>query len=103
MGEAEILQHVIDGMVQRNLIRSEADIVTRHVARKTYSYVVYDHAYEKNTALIRDWFSAQNLHLGGRFGFFEYLNVDGIIWRNLQLAEKLNGHPVKLEGRQILK
>ena len=41
--------------------------------------------------------------LAKRFGFFEYVNVDGIIWRNLQLAEKLNGHPVKLSGKQVIK
>jgi len=103
MSEDQILQHVIDGMIQRGLIKSPDDIVCRNVVRKTYSYVVYDHAYEKNTKLIREWFSTQGLHLGGRFGHFEYLNVDGIILRNLELAEKLNGHPVKLQGAQILK
>jgi len=103
MNEEEIYRHAVDGMIQRGIIRSYDDILCRQVDRKTFSYVVYDHAYEKNTALIRKWFSAQNLHLGGRFGFFEYANVDGIIWRNLQLAEKLNGHPVKLSGKQILK
>jgi len=103
MSEEAILKHVIDGMIQRNIIHSREDIVCHNVCRKTYSYVVYDHAYEKNTALIREWFSSQNLHLAGRFGFFEYANVDGIIWRNLQLAEKLNGHPVKLIGKEIQK
>lgn len=103
MSEAAILEHVIEGMIQRNIIRSREEIVCRHVSRKTYSYVVYDHAYERNTALIREWFSSQNLHLAGRFGFFEYANVDGIIWRNLQIAEKLNGHPVKLAGKRIEK
>jgi len=103
MSSDEIYQHVVDGMVQRGLLRSCDDIVCHNVARKSYSYVVYDHAYEKNTAIIREWFSSQNLHLGGRFGFFEYVNVDGIIWRNLQLAEKFNGAPVKLSGKQILK
>lgn len=103
MSEDEIYRHVVDGMIQRNLLRSYDDIVTHNVCRKTYSYVVYDHAYEKNTALIREWFSSQDLHLGGRFGFFEYANVDGIIWRNLQIAEKLNGHPVRLEGAKIIK
>jgi len=103
MEEDKILQHVVDGMIERNIIQSWQDIICHNVCRRTYSYVVYDLAYEKNTSLIREWFSSQNLHLAGRFGFFEYANVDGIIWRNLQLAEKLNGHPVMLKGRQILK
>ncbi len=103
MSEDEIYRHVVDGMISRGLVKSYDEIVCHNVCRKTYSYVVYDHAYEKNTTLIREWFALQNLHLGGRFGFFEYLNVDGIIWRNLQLAEKLNGHPVKLVGKQIVK
>lgn len=103
MGEEAIYRHVVDGMIKRGILRSYDEIVCHDVARKTYSYVVYDHAYEKNTALVREWFAAQNLHLGGRFGFFEYVNVDGIILRNLQLAEKLNGHPVRLVGREIEK
>jgi protoporphyrinogen oxidase len=89
--------------MQRNVIRSWEDIVCHDVCRKNYSYVVYDYAYEKNIGLIREWFSSQNLHLAGRFGFFEYANVDGIIWRNLQLAEKLNGHPVVLKDKHIYK
>ena len=103
MSEEQILRHVVDGLVQRKIIGSREDIVCQNVCRKTHSYVVYDHAYEKNTALIREWFSSQNLHLAGRFGFFEYANVDGIIWRNLQLAEKLNGHRVVLKGAQVHK
>ena len=103
MSEEAILEHVVEGLITRRIVQSRADIICQNVARKKYSYVVYDHAYEKNTALIREWFSVQKLHLGGRFGFFEYVNVDGVILRNLQLAEKFNGHPVKLVGGQILK
>lgn len=98
MTDAAILEHVIEGLVSRCVIASHDAIIYRNVQRKTYSYVVYDRHYAENTRIIREWFPRHGLHLAGRFGFVEYVNVDGVLIRNLEIASQLNGRPVSVSG-----
>ena len=101
--DAEILEHVISGLVERNVIPDRECVIYKNVQRKAYSYVVYDRHYAENTRIIREWFPTQGLHLAGRFGFVEYANVDGILIRNLEIAAALNGSPVSVSGADVLK
>lgn len=103
MSDAAILDHVIDGLVSRRIIAHRDAVIYRHVQRKAYSYVVYDRHYAENTRLIREWFPRHGLHLAGRFGFVEYVNVDGVLIRNLELASQLNGRTVSLNGASVIK
>jgi len=103
MSDGAILDHVIDGLVSRGIIAGRDSIIYRNVQRKTYSYVVYDRHYGENIRIIREWFPRQGLHLAGRFGFVEYANVDGILIRNLELAGRLNGSPVRVNGGSVIK
>lgn len=96
MSDDGILDHVIDGLVQRGIIANRDAVIYRNVQRKDYSYVVYDRHYAENTRIIRDWFPRQGLHLAGRFGFVEYANVDGILIRNLEIASERNGRPMSI-------
>lgn len=69
--------------VQRMLadmaICTQDKIVYTSVRRQPFAYVVYDLAYLKNIAVVRDWCTAQGIPLVGRFAQFEYLNMDGVI------------------------
>jgi protoporphyrinogen oxidase len=103
MPDAAILDHVIDGLAGRGIIASRDAVIYSNVQRKTYSYVVYDRHYAENTRIIREWFPRHGLHLAGRFGFFEYLNVDGILIRNLEIASQLNGRPVSVSGGSVVR
>jgi len=97
MSDEAILDHVIEGLLTRGVIADREAIIYRNVTRKTYSYVVYDRHYAENTRIIREWFPQQGIHLAGRFGFVEYVNVDGILIRNLEIASQLNQRPVSIE------
>lgn len=103
MSDSSILNHVIEGLISRKIITDRNEIFYRNVQRKDFSYVVYDRDYAKNTEIIREWFPKQGLHLAGRFGFVEYANVDGILLRNLEIASRLNGAEVKLDGVSVIK
>src|SRR5208337_472676 len=54
-------------------------IVFTSVERQPFAYVVYDLAYQKNIATIREFCSRSGIPLVGRFAQFEYLNMDGVI------------------------
>jgi UDP-galactopyranose mutase len=37
--------------------------------------------------LLNNYFSTENVHLHGRFGKFEYLNMDAVIEHSIELAK----------------
>jgi protoporphyrinogen oxidase len=54
-------------------------IIFSAVNRQPFAYVVYDLAYQKNIAAVRDYCTRIGIPLVGRFAQFEYLNMDGVI------------------------
>lgn len=89
MSDSQIVSHVVDGLSARGILRPD-DIDLVDVKRKKYAYVVYDVGYEEKISIVRQWFYDQGISLIGRFGYFEYLNVDGIIAQTNRLAESFS-------------
>lgn len=54
-------------------------IIFSSVERQPFAYVVYDLAYQKNIAIVKDYCTKIGIPLVGRFSQFEYLNMDGVI------------------------
>jgi len=63
-------------------------IVFTSVERQPFAYVVYDLAYQKNIATIREFCSRSGIPLVGRFAQFEYLNMDGVIRSAFDFVEQ---------------
>jgi len=95
MSDGDILEHVIAGLEKRGLVKREAIVLT-DVKRSKYAYVVYDSDYQRNAGIVREWFWRQGIRLVGRFSYFEYVNVDGVVERAMEIAGRMNGSPVKL-------
>ncbi|MBY0371687.1 FAD-dependent oxidoreductase [bacterium] len=92
--DERILEHVIDGLVKKNVLASRDLIVSTDVRRKDRSYVVYDKHYQGNVDKIRPFFGSKGVHLLGRFSHFEYINIDQVVQRALEMAAKLNGEDI---------
>lgn len=88
--DQEILTHVTEGLKQRKIIPLQDEIVFTKVDRIKQSYVVYDIDYEIHAEKIRAWFAAKNIHLLGRFSYFEYINIDMAVDSAIKLAAKFN-------------
>jgi len=73
------LIHEVTGMLDAMHICTSDNIVFSSVERQPFAYVVYDLAYQKNIAIIKDYCAKIGLPLVGRFAQFEYLNMDGVI------------------------
>ena len=54
-----------------------------------YAYVVYDQNYNIATKVIKDYMCSINLHTIGRFGEWEYYNMDVCIESAFKLAKKI--------------
>jgi len=84
---------MIDDFARLGFLRRD-DVVTTLVTRFPYGYVIEDRAYRDNLAIVKDWCGSQGLHLLGRWGEFEYLNMDEVLRRALALARRLqSGDP----------
>jgi protoporphyrinogen oxidase len=69
----------VKGMLAAMKILTPDQIVYTSVQRQPFAYIVYDLAYQKNIAIVKDWCTAHGIPLVGRFAQFEYLNMDGVI------------------------
>lgn len=87
--DSVLTEMVIDGLEQCGIIK-RADIITTEVQNIKFGYVVHDLNYYRNIAIVKDFFESRGIDLLGRFGQFEYLNMDEVMKRSKTLALKLN-------------
>lgn len=84
-----ILKSTIDGLTQRKIINPRNICYTK-IARTDYAYVVHDKNYDKNIKNVRNYLENLEITLCGRFGKFEYLNMDACIRDGLEVASNFN-------------
>ena len=95
--DEELVAHVRDGLVRYGMVDASHPMVMSHVDRLEYAYVAYSVGYERHIEEVRRWAAGHGVHIHGRFGAFEYLNVDGCVQRSLEMATTLNGRPTLLD------
>jgi protoporphyrinogen oxidase len=78
MSDEDLICQVSE-MLQKMQILHEDQIVYSSVERQPFAYVVYDLDYQKNIAMVKEYFNRIGIPLIGRFAQFEYLNMDGCI------------------------
>ncbi len=88
MSDEEIIENVVNRLHQLEIIKRESVVVT-DATRMTPAYVIYDSEYEKNISVVEDHLKAEGIHTCGRFGQFQYLNMDACIEKAFALAEEL--------------
>ena len=69
---------------------SQSEIIASQAQRIKHAYVVYDRDYLSNRAKVYQWLDGLGLYTCGRFGSFEYLNMDQCLERARDLAAELN-------------
>ncbi len=89
MSNEDIVDKILDGLEELKFIDTGKDVNFTEARRFEYAYVIYDLNHRKNMGLIRSYFADQGIRLCGRFGEFEYLNMDAVIRHAKDLVEKL--------------
>ena len=87
--DAELTDKVIEGLQTIGFIDSPDDVNFTDLKRFEYAYVIYDLKHRQNMDLIKSYFEKQGIYLNGRFGSFEYLNMDAIIQQSKDLVTKI--------------
>ncbi len=85
--EDELKAKIAKGMKQIAFVEDEKDVEFINLTRHPYAYVIYDLDHKKNMEAVRAYFDSQGIILNGRFGNFEYWNMDRVIRESKNLAE----------------
>lgn len=89
MSDEKLIEHVIDKLDGHKVVSREKVCLSK-VMRSKYAYVINDLNYNKNTRVIRNFFSEEGVVLCGRFSEFKYLGMDATVKSAVEKAEKLN-------------
>lgn len=98
----DLIEHVHRGLLDHAVVRPDQRVVFADVQRFEHAYVVYTVGYEEHVKTVREWAESQGVHLHGRFGSHDYINVDGCVIRSRDLASRLNGRPATLPAIEDL-
>lgn len=74
------------------------DVVATDEVTLEHAYVVLDLDHAKNAATVRGYLESLGLHALGRFGQWEYINMDEAVRRSALLAASLDGGGAALPG-----
>ena len=89
MSNEDVIEKILDGLEKTKFVDTREDVNFNEIRRFEYAYVIYDLDHRKNVNLIRSYFAEQGIRLCGRFGEFEYLNMDAVIRHAKELACKI--------------
>ncbi|MDQ7824588.1 MAG: FAD-dependent oxidoreductase [Candidatus Eremiobacteraeota bacterium] len=90
VSDGELTGKVVEGLHRAGII-DRHDVAVTEVRNIEYGYVVYDSLYREHMAKIRSYCSSLGLELLGRWGEFDYINMDEVVKRAHNLAQSLKG------------
>lgn len=89
MSEETFREKLCDGMVRIGFAKQERDVDILDITRYEYAYVIYDLNHSGNMERIRRYYGNEGIVLNGRFGNFEYWNMDRILRESFELSKRL--------------
>jgi protoporphyrinogen oxidase len=89
ISDSELADRVV-GDLHRVGIIDKKDVKVIDVRNTEYGYVIHDRDHAVNIATARNYFDSIGMRLHGRFAEFEYINMDEVIRRSIELARELN-------------
>jgi UDP-galactopyranose mutase len=93
-----LIQRCIEDCHKVGFFTPEDPIRAAHQVDLPVAYVVYDHDRAENVKLIREWLSAQDIVMAGRYAEWEYYNSDHAFIAGRKAAEDVAG----LRQRQFM-
>jgi UDP-galactopyranose mutase len=89
IGAEELIHRVIDDLISTRILRKGDEILATDLIKLEPAYIIYDHFREKNVSLIHEFLSEKDICPCGRFGMWEYYNMDHAILSGKAAVERL--------------
>ena len=87
----DIKEKTVNGLMDANIIKKDDIIEVYDISNFKYAYIIYDLEHERNVNVIHKYLKSKNIIPVGRFGEWEYLNMDKSILSGKRAAIELNG------------
>ncbi len=87
----DLVAETISGLQVAGVLHDGDEIVFGQVAPINPAYVIYTLDHEESVRTIVDWLTAQEIHTVGRFGEWEYFNMDQAIGSGRDAVQALEG------------
>lgn len=91
MTREEAEEETLSGLRAAGILRPDDQVDLVHTERIYPAYVIYDLAHGDHVATIRDWLRTQGIHTAGRFGEWQYFNMDHSMRSGKRAAEEILG------------
>ena len=89
LSDDELKQKITDGIIKIGFAKQHDDVSYINITRHKYAYVIYDLHHKENMTAIREYYRNEQIALNGRFGNFEYWNMDKVLREAKNMAENI--------------
>ena len=90
ISKENIIEKAIEDLVRGKVLFPDDKIIVSDVLDMKYAYIIYDHNHRKNVTKIHNFLRNHNIFPCGRFGEWEYFNMDHTIESGKKIADELN-------------
>jgi len=87
-----LIDDTIGDLKKARVLQSDDEILVKDILILTPGYVIYVLNHRRNVDKIHEFLKQNDIYSCGRFGEWEYLNIDGTILSGKKVAEKLKGY-----------
>ncbi len=92
MDDRQLTDRVIEDLCRVGFIEGRENVLAEELARFPFAYVIYDLDHRKNTGIIRRYCEEElGVFILGRFGEFEYINMDQVLRRSMNKFSQIVG------------
>ena len=98
LSQPELETKILSGLREIGFIEKEEDAEFGNITKHRYAYVIYDLNHKLNMAKIREYYDGEGIYLHGRFGNFEYWNMDRILRESRKMSDVVLGKTTMVEG-----
>ena len=89
MSDEVFREKITQGMVDIGFAHQAKDVSIIDITKYEYAYVIYDLNHTPNMEHIRAFYQDAGIILNGRFGNFEYWNMDRILRESFELTKRM--------------
>ena len=89
LSESKLKNKIAQGLKKIGFAAEESDVSFIDITKYQYAYVIYDLDHTKNMEYIRNFYHDKGIMLNGRFGNFEYWNMDKVLRESYELSRRI--------------
>jgi protoporphyrinogen oxidase len=100
LDEEALVERTLDGLTTAGILDNRDAVEFVDTEQIAPAYVIYDLDHGQNVAVIRDWLAEQRIFVAGRFGDWQYLNMDHAMRSGREAARSILDARAPAEARR---